>query len=145
MATRPIPAGYHSLTPSCAIERCAAAIDLYRRVFDARTEVRIDAPDGTVGHCDLVIGDSHLMMGEAGPQMPRHTMALMLYVPDCDAVFARAVEAGFTVKQPPAVQFWGDRTARVVDPHGNEWYLGTHVEDVPEDELKRRVAKLYAG
>ena len=145
MAVKPIPAGYHSLTPGCAIERCAAAIDLYRRVFDARQEIRMDAPDGTVAHCELLIGDSRFMMGEAGPHAPRSTMHLMMYVPDCDATYRRAVEAGFTSKQPPEVQFWGDRTARVVDPHGNEWYLGTHVEDVSSEELKRRMARHAGG
>jgi PhnB protein len=145
MAVKPIPPGYHSLTPSCAIERCAAAIELYGRVFDATLVVRLDAPDGSVAHCELQLGDSRFMMGEASAQAPRHTMALMLYVPDCDATFQRAIAAGFTVKEPPTLQFWGDRMARVVDPHGNQWFLGTHVEDVPEDELKRRMAKLYAG
>jgi len=145
MAVKPIPAGYRTLTPSCAIERCAAAIDLYRRVFDAQLEVRLDAPDGTVGHCELLFGDSRVMMGEAGPQAPRHTMKLMMYVPDCDATFKRAVDAGFTVQEPPTNQFWGDRMARLADPHGNEWFVGTHVEEVSPEELKRRMAKLYAG
>lgn len=145
MAVKPIPAGYHSLTPSCAIERCAAAIELYRRVFDAKQVVRFDAPDGSVAHCELLLGDSRFMMGEASTQAPRHNMKLMLYVTDCDATFKRAVDAGFTVKEPPTLQFWGDRMARVVDPHGNEWFLGTHVEDVSEEELKRRMAKLLAG
>ena len=145
MTVKPIPVGYQTLTPSCAIERCAAAIDLYRRVFDARLEVRLDAPDGTVAHCELRFGDSRLMMGEAGPRTPRRIVGLMLYLADVDASFRRAVEAGFTVKDPPAVQFWGDRTARLVDPHGNEWYLATHVEDVSEEEMKRRMAAFSAG
>jgi PhnB protein len=145
MAVKPIPAGYHTLTPSCSIERCADAIELYRRAFDARQDVRLDAPDGSVAHCELVIGDSRFMMGEASAQAPRHNMKLMLYVPDCDATFQRAVAAGCTVQEPPSLMFWGDRMARVADPYGNEWFLGTHVEDVTPEELKRRMAKLYGG
>ncbi len=144
MAVKHIPAGYHTLTPSCALERCAAAVDLYHRVFDAKTVVRFDNPDGTVGHCELQLGDSRFMMGEPSARVPRRTMSLMIYLTDCDATFKRAVDAGFSVKEPPELKFWGDRMARVVDPHGNEWFLATHVEDVSDEEMKRRIAALPA-
>jgi PhnB protein len=145
MPVSPIPAGYHTLTPGCTLTGAAKAIERYQQVFGAKVRTRLDAPDGTVAHAELELGDSLLMLGEASAGYPPHGARLMMYVADVDAVFARAVAAGFTVKEPLQVQFWGDRTGRVLDPHGNEWMIATHVEDVPEDELKRRMAKLYGG
>lgn len=140
MAVSPIPAGYRTLTPACSLRGCARAIELYRKVFGAEQTVCFDAPDGSVAHCELRFGDSIFMMGEATPQHPGFNAHLMIYVPDCDVVFQRAVAAGFQVKEPPQNQFYGDRNARVVDPFGNEWYVSTHVEDVSEEELRRRMA-----
>jgi PhnB protein len=145
MPVSPIPAGYPTLTPGCSLRGAAKAIALYEQVFGARQRVRLDAPDGTVAHAELQLGDSLLMLGEASEQVPPHGARLMMYVADVEAVFQRAVAAGFTVKQSIEVQFWGDRTGRVVDPYGNEWYLATHVEDVSEEEMKRRMAKLFGG
>jgi PhnB protein len=145
MAVSPIPAGYNTLTPGCSVRNCARAVDLYRKVFGAEQRVRYDAPDGTVAHCELRFGDSNIMMGEATEQHPSFNTHLMIYVPDCDAVFQRAVLAGFQVKEPPRNQFYGDRNARVVDPFGNEWYISTHVEDVSEEEMRRRMAKEMGG
>jgi len=145
MAVSPIPAGYNTLTPACALHGCARAIEVYRKVFGAEERVRFDAPDGTVAHCELRFGDSTVMMGEASPQHPAFGAHLMIYVPDCDAIFQRAVSAGFTVKEPPKNQFYGDRNARVVDPFGSEWYIATHVEDDSEEEMKRRMAKEMAA
>jgi PhnB protein len=145
MPVSPIPAGYSTLTPGCALRGAARAIELYQQVFGAVQAVRMDAPDGTVAHAELTFGDSRLMLGEASEQYPAHGARLMMYVPDVDAVFSRAVAAGFTVKEPLQVQFWGDRTGRVADPFGNEWFLATHVEDVPEAEMQARLAKLYGG
>jgi PhnB protein len=145
MPVSPIPAGYHTLTPACTLRGAARAIELYQRVFGAKQLVRLDAPDGSVAHAELEFGDSRLMIGEASDAFPPHGARLMMYLPDCDAVFRRAVEAGFTVKQPLQVQFWGDRTGRLVDAFGNEWYLATHVEDVSEEEMERRMAKAMGG
>lgn len=145
MAVSPIPAGYPILTPGCSVRGAAGAIALYQKVFDAKQQVRLDAPDGSVAHAELRFGDSILMLGDASERSPAHGVHLMLYVTDCDAIFQRAVANGFKVKEPLQVQFWGDRTGRVTDPYGNEWYIATHVEDVPEDELKRRMAKLMGG
>lgn len=140
-----IPAGFRTLTPGCALRGAAKAIDLYTKTFGAKVRARFDAPDGSVAHAELDFGDSILMLGEATAESPAHAAHLMMYVPDVDAVFARATAAGFTVKQPLQVMFWGDKTGRVTDPHGNEWYLATHVEDVSDDELRRRMAKLFGG
>ena len=145
MPVPPIPPGYRTLTPGCTLVGAAKAIALYQQVFGARVRTRLDAPDGSVAHAELELGDSLLMLGEASAEFPPHGARLMLYVPDVDAVFARAVAAGCTVKEPLTVQFWGDRTGRVADPHGNEWMIATHVEDVSEEEMKRRMAKLYGG
>lgn len=145
MPVKPIPDGYNTLTPGCALKGCAKAIDVYRQVFGAEVVARFDAPDGSVAHCELQLGDSRVMMGEADGPVSPYNWHLMMYVPQCDAVFQRATAAGFTVKQPPTDQFYGDRSARVVDPFGNEWFISTHVEDVSEDELKRRMAKLYGA
>lgn len=145
MSVSAIPAGYPTLTPGCSLRGAAKAITLYQDVFGARQQVRFDAPDGSVAHAELRFGDSILMLGEASERSPAHGARLMLYLPDVDATFKRAVAAGFTVKEPLQVQFWGDRTGRLADPYGNEWYLATHVEDVPEAELKARMAKLYGA
>lgn len=145
MPVSPIPAGYSTLTPGCTLVGAARAIELYQQVFGAVQTVRMNAPDGSVAHAELTFGDSRLMLGEASEHYPAHGTRLMMYVPDVDAVFARAVAAGFTVKEPLQVQFWGDRTGRVADPFGNEWFLATHVEDVPEAEMQARLAKLYGA
>lgn len=145
MPVSPIPAGYRTLTPGCTLRGAAKAIDLYQQVFGARVRTRLDAPDGTVAHAELELGDSLLMLGEASDQAPAHGVHLLMYVADVDGQLQRAVAAGFTVKEPLQVQFWGDRTGRVVDPFGNEWYLATHVEDVSEEEMRRRMAKLFGG
>jgi len=145
MSVSPIPAGYSTLTPGCAVRGAAKAIDAYSKVFGATVRVRLDAPDGSVAHAELAFGDSLLMLGEASAQSPAHGVQLCMYVPDSEAVFKRAVAAGFTVKEGITVQFWGDRTGRVTDPWGNDWFIATHVEDVPEDEMKRRMAKLMGG
>jgi PhnB protein len=141
MAVSPVPAGYHTLTPGCSLAGCARAIELYGKVFGAEVRARHDMPDGTVAHCELRIGDSLLMLGEASAQHPAFTTHLMIYVTDCDAVFQRAVAAGFRAEEPPRNQFYGDRNARVIDPFGNEWWISTHVEDVSDEEIRRRMAK----
>lgn len=140
-----IPAGYTTLVPGCTLVGAAKAIDLYQAVFGATVATRLDAPDGSLAHAELQFGDSRLMLGEASTQYPKQVTRLMMYVRDVDALFARAVAAGFTVKEPVSVQFWGDRTCRVTDPFGNEWFLATHVEDVSDQEMKARMAKLYGG
>ena len=145
MSVKPIPPGYSTLTPGCTLVGAAKAIDLYQKVFGAEQRVRMDGPDGTVAHAELKIGDSILMLGEASAEFPAHGVSLMMYTADADALFKKAVAAGFTVKSPVELQFWGDRAGRVVDPFGNQWYLATHVEDVSEAEMKRRMAKLFGG
>ena len=148
-AAKPIPDGYPRLSPSLAIDGAGAAIDFYSKVLGATVRMRMDTPDGKVGHAELQFGDSVVMladefpdMGNLGPKSVGGTpVTLMLYVEDVDAVYARALEAGAKELRPVADQFYGDRSGGFEDPFGHRWFVATHIEDVPDDELARRAAK----
>lgn len=145
-----IPDGYHSITPYLVIKGAAAAIDFYKSVFGATELVRMPQPDGRVGHAELKIGDSIVMMADEYPEMQvvgpqtlgNSSVGLLLYVDDADATFAKAVSAGATVEKPMADQFYGDRSGTLKDPWGHKWTIATHTEDVSPEEMKRRVAAL---
>ncbi len=136
----PIPAEYGSLTPYLVIPRCAEAIEYYKRVFGAEETMRMPMPDGTIGHAELKVGDSILMLASGGPQWPPTASLICLYVEDCDAVFTRAVEAGATVTEPLADKFYGDRSGSVQDPFGQRWSIMTHKEDLTPEEMQARMA-----
>jgi uncharacterized glyoxalase superfamily protein PhnB len=147
-----LPAGYHSLVPFIVVNEAAKAIEFYQRVFDAEVLMRNDGPDGSVMHCDLKIGDSVLQLGDANPQWglevpnaEQITASLGLYVEDCDAVVAKAVEAGATVREEPSVFVTGDRYASIADPFGRRWSILTRVEDVSHAEAERRVNEWIAS
>lgn len=148
MAVQARPEGYHSVTPYLTCDGAAKAIDFYTRAFGAKELFRLPMGD-KVGHAEIMIGDSHVMLSDEWPEMdmlgPKKrggaTASLMVYVDDVDAMFARAVKAGGTVERDTADQFWGDRTATLIDPFGHRWTLATHVEDVPPEELERRMAE----
>lgn len=150
---KPVPDGYHSVTPYLIVDGGAAAIAFYARAFGAEEVVRMDAPGGKLGHAELQVGDSRIMLADEFPEMgargPRSfggtPVNLLLYVNDCDAVFARAVAAGATVKRPLKDQFYGDRSGTVEDPFGHSWTIATHTEDVPPDEMQRRAAAAMGG
>ncbi len=138
MAVRAKPDGYHSVTPYLVVEGAGELIDFIKRAFGAEEVMRLEAPGGQVGHAELRIGDSRVMLGDAqGTHTPTRAM-LHLYVDDADAVYRRALAAGATSEQEPADQFYGDRSGGVRDKWGNRWWIATHVEDVPPDELRRR-------
>ncbi len=146
MSVAPIPAGYRSLTPYLLIRGAGAALDYYRRAFGAEELVRMPGPNGTVMHAEVRIGDSMLMLADENPGSPWQApgaagpaVTLVLYVPDVDAVFERAVAAGGKVQRPLADQFYGDRTGTLQDPFGHVWTVATHVEDVAPEEMKRRM------
>ena len=140
MPVKPIPEGYHSVTPYLVVQGAAALIDFLKQAFDATEVERMSGPDGTIQHAEVRIGNSIIMMGEAtAPREPMPTM-LYLYVNDTDATYQRALKAGATSVQEPANQFYGDRNAGVKDRSGNFWYIGTHVEDVSPEEIRRRAA-----
>jgi PhnB protein len=144
---KPIPDGYHTLTPYLFIRGAADAIEFYKKAFGAIELFRMPRPDGRVGHAEIKIGDSPIMLAdehaEMGARSPQTVggcpMLLHLYVPDVDALFAQAVAAGATVKRPIENQFYGDRSGGLEDPFGFTWYLATHIEDVSPEEMKRRL------
>ncbi len=148
MAVDPIPAEYHRVTPYLSVDGAAAAIAFYGSVFGATERVRMDAPDGKIGHAEVQIGDSIIMLADAFPEMGAPTPAalggspvtLMVYVNDVDDVFSRALQAGAKVISPVENQFYGDRTGQFEDPFGHRWNVATHVEDVAPDEMERRAA-----
>lgn len=135
---KPIPDGYHTLTPYLTVHGAAQLIDFLKQAFDAQEHSRTASPDGTVMHADLQIGDSHLMVSEATEQWKAMPAGLYLYVPDTDATYRRALEAGATSLMEPGDQFYGDRNAGVKDAFGNSWWIATHVEDVTPEEMVRR-------
>jgi PhnB protein len=144
MPVKPIPVGAPTIIPSAAVVGCDKAIEYYKKAFGAKEVGRFTAPGGKVMHCELQVGNSRFMLGEAVGMMEPHAFHAMLYVDDCDGVFNQAVRAGATSEQAPADQFWGDRTGRLADPFGNKWYVATHVEDVSDAEMHRRFEAMVA-
>jgi PhnB protein len=152
MQVRPVPAGYHSVTPYLAIDGAARALVFYAEVFGARERMRLDGPDGRIGHAEIEIGDSLIMLADPWPDgkfaPPRGddvSVSIHLYVEDADAVFARAIGAGATQVLAMETKFYGDRSGTVRDPFGHHWHIATHVEDVAPDEINRRMRAMLAG
>jgi PhnB protein len=151
MAVKAIPDGYHTVTPYLIIGGAAAAIDYYKLAFGATELVRMPDAQGRIAHAELRIGDSIIMladehheMGYRGPvTLGGTSVSIVLYVPDVDAVFDRAVSAGGNSRQPVADQFYGDRMGTLVDPFGHVWTVGTHTEDVTPEEMKKRMAAAH--
>jgi len=140
MAVKPVPEGYHTVTPFLTLKDAAGAIEFYKKAFGAQERFRMPTPDGKVAHAELQIGDSVVMLSEA-LQEPVTSASIYLYVPNADAMFDRAVEAGAQSTMPLADMFWGDRYGRLTDPFGVRWGIATHKEDVPPEEMGRRAAK----
>ena len=146
MAVKPIPEGYHTLAPYLAVDNAAQAIDYYKNAFGAEERVRMEAPGGAIGHAELEIGDSVVMLSDPFPQastkppqeLGGSSAAVFMYVEDVDAVVKQAVDAGATVLMEVADQFWGDRFGTVQDPFGHTWSIATHVEDVAPEEIAER-------
>ncbi len=151
-AVKPIPDGYPRVTPYLIVDGATEAIGFYAEVLGATERMRMPAPGGKVGHAELQIGDSLVMladefpdMGQLGPKTVGGTpVTISVYVEDVDAVCERARQAGATVMQPPTDQFYGDRSAQFEDPFGHRWNIATHVEDVPPDEMARRSAQMMS-
>jgi PhnB protein len=150
---KPIPDTYPRVTPHLSIEGCAAALDYYQSVLGATVRMRMDAPGGPVIHAEIVLGQSVIMLGEAGlpnsdpspAKLGGTPVSLFVYVEDVDDVFRRAVDAGASAVSEPEVHFYGDRVATIDDPFGHRWTLATHVEDIAPDELDRRAAEAMSG
>ena len=144
MAVEPIPPGYHTVTPYLIVEGAARVIDFATQAFGAEEIMRMDGGDGAIAHGEFKIGDWRVMVADASDRWPSMPVSLHLYVEDCDSLYKRAMDAGGTSLREPVDEFYGDRSAGVKDPAGNLWWLATHVEDVPEDEMARR-AKEWAA
>jgi PhnB protein len=144
------PDGYHTITPYLVIKGAAAAIDFYKQAFSATELLRMPQDDGRIGHAELKIGDSVIMLADEYPEMqtvgPRTlgntSVGLLVYVADANASFEKAVSLGARVLKPLADQFYGDRNGTVEDPFGHKWTIATHVEDVTPEEMQRRMSAL---
>ena len=154
MAVKPIPEGQHSITPYLAINDAAKAIEFYKKAFGAVEMFRLDAPGGRVGHAELKIGDSSVMLGDpcvmegglsASQKLAGAAVGLHLYVEDCDKVYAQALAAGATQVYEVKDQFYGDRSGTLKDPFGNMWFVSTHKEDLTPEEIRDRAAKMFGG
>jgi PhnB protein len=150
---QPIPDAYRRVTPCLVVQGGAKALEFYAEVFGATERMRFPGPGGTVAHAEIQIGDSVVIIEDEVPEQGSKApppggvagspSSLFIYVADVDAVIARAVERGATLKRPPQDQFYGDRDGHIVDPFGHGWTIATHVEDVAPEELARRMAELY--
>lgn len=138
MSVKPIPDGYHTITPFLVVKDAAAFMEFLKKALSAQEIYRTNSDDGTVMHAEMKIGDSMIMISEASEKFPARPGLFYLYVPDVDASYKQAIEAGAISEMEPALQFYGDRNAGVKDNFGNTWWLGTHVEDVSPEEMKRR-------
>jgi PhnB protein len=148
-----IPEGYHTATPYLIVAGAAKAIEFYKRAFGAEEMMRMPQPDGRIGHAEIKIGDSTIMLADENPEMGARSpqslggspVSILLYVEHVDTTFAQAVAAGATAQRPVADQFYGDRTGGVTDPFGHVWYIATHKEDVSPEEMKKRAAAAGRG
>ncbi len=154
MAKAPFkPDGYSTVTPYLTIKGCAAAIEFYKKAFNAIEVMRLDMEPDSIAHAEVKIGESHVMMSDEFPEMnvigPKTlggtTSFLTIYTPDCDAMIAQAVAAGAKVTRAAEDQFYGDRSGQIEDPFGHRWGISTHLETLSVDEVKARMAKQYGG
>jgi PhnB protein len=150
---KPIPDGYPRVIPYLSVDGADAAIDFYTKVLGAKERVRMGGPGGKIGHAELEIGDSVVMLADAFPDMGAPTpkqlggspVTVMVYVEDVDATFDRALGAGATAERKVENQFYGDRAGQFVDPFGHRWFVATHVEDVAPEEMAKRAAEAMGG
>ncbi len=151
MTIKPIPEGYHTLTPYLVVRGAAEALEFYKKAFGATETFRLNASNGNIAHAEFKIGDSFFMLADENPQctdmspekLGGSPVKLHLYVNDVDTVFANAIKAGARENMPPSNQFWGDRMGAVTDPFGHLWLVATHIEDVEPSELPGRMAAFF--
>jgi len=135
---KPIPDGYHSVTPILMVDRAAQLIDLLKQALGAKEKERFTNPTGKIAHAEVTIGDSVVQLSDAMGEWEPIQVPLLVYVPDADAAYERALKAGATSVREPMDAFYGDRTAGVKDAFGNTWWIATHTEDVSREEIERR-------
>jgi PhnB protein len=153
MAVKPVPDGYHTVTPYLSVEGAAEALEFYKKALSATEVFRLSTPNGQIGHAEIRIGDSAVMLAdpcEAGafrnPQSLGGTsVGLHVYVEDVDALFTQAIEAGAKVVKPVEDQFYGDRTGTLEDPFGHVWFIATHKEELSPEEINRRAEAIFKG
>ena len=149
---KPIPEGFHSVTPYLTVNDAARAIDFYKRAFGATERYRMDGPGGKIAHAEIKIGDSIVMLGDesmaAGTRSPQSLggtpIGLFIYVEDVDSAFTRAASAGAKVDMPVTDMFWGDRYGRLRDPFGHEWSIATHKQDLSHDEMMKAAQAMFS-
>ena len=149
---KPILQGFYSVTPYMTLNDAARAIDFYKRAFGAQEVMRMEAPNGKIGHAEIKIGDSVIMLGDEMPgslsrspqSLGANTGGIFIYVDNADAVFNQAVAAGAQVEMALADMFWGDRYGRLKDPFGHSWSVATHIEDVAPAEMQKRMQEAMA-
>jgi len=151
MTVKAIPEGFHSVTPYLSIEGATGALEFYKRAFNATEMFRLPTPTGEIGHADIIIGDSHIMLSDPCEESPipspqvlgGSSVGLHVYVEDVDAIFAQAVNAGAKEVKPVEDQFYGDRTGTLEDPFGHIWFLATHKEELTPEEINKRAETLF--
>jgi len=141
----PIPEGYHSVTPYLTVSDVAKLMDFIAKAFGGTERGKLAGPDGRIAHAEMLIGNSIVMMGQPQNEADVRRTMLYLYVPDVDATYRRSLAAGAVSVREPKDQFYGDRNGMVKDPTGNDWYIGTHVEDVSMEEMERRMKAQQAS
>ena len=152
MSVKPIPEGYHSVTPYLIVKDAASALEFYKKAFNAEETMRMPGPDGSVGHAEIKIGNSPVMMADEAPEMgfrgPQtlggSSVSLMIYVENVDELYKQALAAGAKELRPVENQFYGDRAGTLEDPYGHVWTIATHVEDIDPEEMERRAAEAFA-
>lgn len=137
-AAKPIPDGFHTVTPFVIVEDARRLLDFIKKAFHGETNFIMDGPDGKVMHATMKIGDSLVMVADAMDRFPAMPSMLYLYVDDVDTVYQKAIKAGGQSLREPTNEFYGDRSAGIKDSWGNQWWIATHIEDVEDEELKRR-------
>jgi PhnB protein len=150
MPVKPIPDGYHSVTPYLIVSNGVGALEFYKQAFGATELMRMEQPGGKIGHAEIQLGDSRVMLADEFPEMGAKSpdsiggspVGLMLYVPDVDARFKQALAAGAKELRPVKDQFYGDRSGTLVDPFGHQWTIGTHTEDLSDEEIQQRMAAM---
>lgn len=152
-SVKPIPEGYHSVTPYIVVKGAQKAIEFYQQAFGANEVLRLEGPGGVIAHAEIEIGNSRVMLADEHPDMDALSpetvggspVSLLVYVEDCDAVFEKALEAGASLLRPMVDQFYGDRSGMVTDPFGHTWSIATHIEDLTQDEIEKRFADMMSG
>ncbi|TWT34983.1 Glyoxalase-like domain protein [Thalassoglobus neptunius] len=153
MSVKPVPDGYHAVQAYLIVQNATEAIEWYKEVFGTEEQMRLTGPGGSVGHAELQIGDSVVMLASEFPDMevyaPEHfngsPISMAIYLEDVDTVYQRAIDAGATAKRPVQDQFYGDRSGMIVDPFGHSWSLATHIEDVTPEEVQKRFDQMMSA